>query len=147
MVTPGFHIITSDSGFNAIAYGFGSAESYGYNAGTNIKDLYQQIGVQTQYGIETTPSVCTGAPFKFKVSLPYVPDSMYWDFHAAAGMLPNNTNVFVDNTGNIAQDSATVVNGKTIHWYSLPLYYTFTAVGVYPITITTWVPNGECGAV
>ncbi|MEI7736866.1 MAG: IgGFc-binding protein, partial [Ferruginibacter sp.] len=34
-VTQGFHVIQSDSGFNAIAYGFGNAESYGYNAGTN----------------------------------------------------------------------------------------------------------------
>jgi len=145
-VSAGYHIIQSDSGFNAIAYGFGNAESYGYNAGTNIKDLYQQIGVRTQYGIETTPSVCTNSPFKFKVSLPYIPDSMYWDFHNAAGMLPNNTNVFVNNVGNITEDSTTVVNGKTIHWYSLPLLYTFTTVGVYPITITTYVPNGECGA-
>ncbi|MBK7433908.1 MAG: PKD domain-containing protein [Chitinophagaceae bacterium] len=141
------HIIQSDSGFNAIAYGFGSTESYGYNAGTNIKDLYQQIGVRTQYGIEATPSVCTNSPFKFKVSLPYIPDSMYWNFHNAAGMLPNNTNVFVNNTGNVAEDSFTVVNGRTIHWYSIPLFYNFTNLGVYPITITTWVPNGECGSV
>ena len=146
-VTQGFHVIQSDSGFNAIAYGFGNAESYGYNAGTNIKDLYQQIGVSSTYGIETTPSVCTNSPFKFKVSLPYIPDSMRWNFHNAAGMMPNNTNVFVDNTGNIAQDSATIVNGKTLHWYSVPLTYFFTAVGVFPITITTWVPNADCGSI
>ena len=50
-IAPGPHRIKSDSGFNAIAYGFGNAESYGYNAGTNIKDLYQQIGVSTTYGV------------------------------------------------------------------------------------------------
>ena len=33
------HNMTSDSGFNAIAYGLSSGESYGYNAGTAIKDL------------------------------------------------------------------------------------------------------------
>ncbi len=143
----GFHVIQSDSGFNAVAYGFGNAESYGYNAGTNIKDLYQQIGVQTQYGIETTPSVCTNSPFRFKVSLPYIPDSMHWDFHGAPGMLPNNNTVYVDNTGNIAEDSVTTVNGRNIHWYSIPIQYTFSTVGVYPITITTFVPNGECGSV
>ena len=137
--------LTADSGFSAIAYGFGQVESYGYNAGTNVKDLYQQIGVSTEYGIETTPSVCTNSPFRFKVSLPYIPDSMFWDFHNAAGMLPSNANVMVDNTGNIAEDSATVVNGKTIHWYSLPTLYSFTTIGVYPVTITTYVPNGDCG--
>ncbi|MEO7266171.1 MAG: PKD domain-containing protein [Ferruginibacter sp.] len=146
-VSQGFHVIQSDSGFNAIAYGFGNAESYGYNAGTNIKDLYQQIGVVTQYGIEPSPSVCTNSPFKFKVSLPYVPDSMFWNFHGIAGMFPNNNNVMVDNTGNIAEDSSTVVNGKVIHWYSLPTLYSFTTGGVYPITITTYVPNADCGSI
>ena len=146
-VTPGFHIIQSDSGFNAIAYGFGNAESYGFNAGTNIKDLYQQIGVSSQYGIETSPSVCTNSPFKFKVSLPYIPDSMYWNFHNAAGMMPNNTNVMVYNVPVNSEDSFTVVNGRTIHWYSLPTLYNFTTVGVYPITITTYVPNSDCGSV
>ena len=72
---------------------------------------------------------------------------MYWNFHNAASMFPNNTNVMVNNTGNIAEDSATVVNGKTIHWYSLPTQYSFSAVGVYPVTITTYVPNSECGSV
>ncbi|MBK6635055.1 MAG: IgGFc-binding protein [Chitinophagaceae bacterium] len=146
-VAPGFHIIQSDSGFNAIAYGFGGAESYGYNAGTNIKDLYQQIGVATQYGIESTPSVCTNSPFKFKVSLPYIPDSMHWNFNGAVGMLPNNNTVYIDNTGNVAEDSTTVINGRTIHWYSIPTLYTFTTVGVYPITITVFVPNNDCGSV
>ena len=146
-VTAGFHVIQSDSGFNAIAYGFGGAESYGYNAGTNIKDLYQQIGVQTTYGIETTPSVCTNSPFKFKVSLPYIPDSMRWNFNGAVGMSPNNNTVYINNTGNVAEDSTTVVNGRTIHWYSIPIQYTFSIVGVYPITITAFVPNNDCGSV
>ncbi len=144
-VAVGIHSLRSDSGFNASAYGYGNVESYGYNAGCNIKDLYQQIGVSTQYGIETTPSVCTNAPFRFKVSLPYIPDSMYWDFQNASGMLPNNTNVMVNTP---VADSITVVNTRTIYWYSLPTYYNFTAVGTYPITITTYAPNTEgCGTV
>ncbi len=146
-VSVGTHTLQSDSGFNASAYGYGAVESYGYNAGTNIRDLYQQIGVTSQWGIETTPSVCTNSPFRFKVSLPYIPDSMYWDFHNASGMLPNNTNIMVNNVGNVTEDSSTVVNGKVIHWYSLPTYYTLTAMGVFPITITTYIPNADCGAV
>jgi hypothetical protein len=38
-LTAGSHTIVSDSGFNAIAYGYGSAESYGYNAGISRMDL------------------------------------------------------------------------------------------------------------
>jgi len=144
-LTQGTHTIRSDSGFNASAYGYGSFESYGYNAGTNIKDLYQQIGVSTQYGIETTPSVCTNSPFRFKVSLPYMPDSMYWDFHNAANMQPNNTNVMVNTP---VPDSITTINTRTIYWFSLPTYYNMTAVGTYPVTITTYAPNTEgCGTV
>ena len=137
--------LTADSGFSAIAYGFGNVESYGYNAGTNIKDLYQQIGVVNQYGTETTPSVCSNSPFKFKVSLPYIPDSLRWDFNNANGMMPNNNPVFINNAGNISKDSTTVVNGKTIYWYSLPTLYNFTTAGIYPVKITTYVPNNDCG--
>ena len=34
------HTLLCDSGFNALAYGYGNAETYGYSAGTYIKDLY-----------------------------------------------------------------------------------------------------------
>ena len=47
--------------------------------------------------------------------------------------------------GPAGPDSTTVVNGKTIYWYSLPTLYSFSTVGVYPVTITTFFPNGECG--
>lgn len=135
--------LTADSGFNAITYGMGDAESYGYSAGTNVKDLYQQIGVYSQYGIETTPSVCTGSPFKFKISLPYRPDSIYWDLtpeHPGAWILP------VAPADTLAYDSTTFINGKQVYWYSLPTYYTYNAIGTYPITITTYTANSEgCG--
>ena len=148
-VVPGAHIIRSDSGFNAIAYGFGNAESYGYNAGTNIKDLYQQILVQTQYGIEQTPSVCTGAPFRFKVSLPYCADSIQWNLSQLPGppAAPPTQIYSTCVPGVGGPDSTTVVGGKTIYWYSLPTLYNFAVVGTYPVTITAYNsanPDG-CG--
>jgi len=145
--------LTADSGFNAITYGMGDAESYGYSAGTNVRDLYQQIGIVSQWGIESTPSSCTGSPFKFKISLPYQPDSLYWDLSACTNYTP---------VGNIMQvppvpgpgpnplpaDSTTIVNGKTIYWYSLPQVYTFNTVGTYPISITAYKSNVDgCGNV
>ncbi len=142
-VTSGQHTIESDSGFNAIAYGFGSAESYGYNAGTNVKDLYQQVGVESQYGIEASPSVCTGSPFQFKISLPYKPDSMYWDFHGF-----QSPNVMVNSPNPLTYDSITVINGKTVYWYSLPTFYMYPNVGIFPVSITTYLANAEgCGNV
>ncbi len=127
--------LAADSGFSAIAYGFGDAESYGYNAGTNVKDLYQQIGISSQYGIETTPSTCVNSPFKFKVSLPYQPDSIYWD------LTPVYPGVWVLPATALAPlpvDSIRVVNGKNIYWYSLPTQYTYTTSGTYPIKIKTF---------
>lgn len=127
--------LAADSGFSAIAYGFGDAESYGYNAGTNVKDLYQQISVFSQYGIETTPSVCVGSPFKFKISLPYQPDSIYWDLapvHPGYWLLPPAVGL------PLTVDSIRVVNGKNIYWYSTPNFYNYPTVGTFPIKIKTY---------
>ena len=54
-----YHSLKSDSGFNAIAYGYANAETYAYSAGTNVKDMYQQVIIQPEYGIETSPTVCS----------------------------------------------------------------------------------------
>jgi len=137
--------LAAGEGFSAIAYGFGNVESYGYNAGTNVKDPFQQIGVSSQYGIETSPSVCTGSPFKFKISLPYRPDSMRWDFHGYPTASPYPP-VMVNSPQPLPFDSTTVVNGKTIYWYSLPAFYTYSPIGTYPVSITTYSSNSEgCG--
>lgn len=141
--------LVADSGFNAIAYGFGNVESYGYSAGTNVKDLYQQIQVNTQYGIEQTPTVCSNSPFKFKVSLPYCADSIDWDLSNLPGPPIPSTPRFTYSTctpGPGGPDSTTVVNGKTLYWYSIPTFYTFSTVGTYPVTITVYAPNIDgCG--
>ncbi|RYF88981.1 MAG: hypothetical protein EOO03_07105, partial [Chitinophagaceae bacterium] len=138
--------IQSDSGFNAIAYGFGAAESYGYNAGTNIRDLFQRVGVSSLYGIETSPSVCTGSQFKFKVSLPYLADSIRWNLSGLPGSPANVLMDYSDPPVPADADSSTVVNGKTIYWYSLPTPYTFGTVGTFPVTISVYAPNSEgCG--
>jgi gliding motility-associated-like protein len=147
----GSYRLKADSGFNSIAYGFSSNfESYAYSAGTNVKDLYQQIGVSTQYGIETTPSVCTGSPFKFKVSLPYCVDSLRWDLSALPGPpVPLiDTIIYTACTvGFGGPDSTTIVNDKTLYWYSLPATYSFGTVGVYPVGITAYSLTGvsACG--
>ena len=146
--------LKADSGFNAITYGMGDAESYAYSAGTNVKDLFQQISVSTQYGIETSPSVCTNSPFKFRISLPYQPLQLIWDLSGLpATTNPNNANVTQDPSPtcpttitNVCYDSTTFVNGKQIWWYSLPLYYSIPTIGSYPIVLTAATANSDgCG--
>jgi gliding motility-associated-like protein len=138
--------IESDSGFNAIAYGFGNAESYGYNAGTNVRDLYQKVGVTSQYSIEPAPSVCTGSPFKFKISLPYLADSIRWNLSALPGAPANVVKNYSIPAVPSDADSSTVVNGKTIYWYSIPTFYNFNTIGIYPVSIVVYAANAEgCG--
>lgn len=134
--------LTADSGFNAIAYGWGTNESYAYSAGTNVKDLYTQVGINTPFGTATSPSVCIGSPSIFKISLPYKPDSMYWDFHGF-----QTPNVLINSPSPVPFDSTTFINGKQLWWYSLPSTYFYNTVGSFPVTLTTFSPNSDgCGS-
>ena len=104
------HRITCDSGFLAIAYGYGNVESYGYNAGTNVRDLYQFVSVQNQYATVNFPAACKSSPFYFSMTFPYQPTQITWDF---AGLFPN---VSVNNP---VYDSTWIVNGKQLYLYRL----------------------------
>jgi gliding motility-associated-like protein len=64
-VNNGNHRLTSDVGFNAIAYGFGTVESYGYAAGANIKDRKVYIDLTNQ-DFEYAGGLCFGEMAKFK---------------------------------------------------------------------------------
>lgn len=144
------HSLKSDSGFNAIAYGYASNETYAYSAGTNVKDLYQQVTIQTEYGIETSPSVCSNAPFRFKISFPYCVDSISWDLTGLPG--PPNPDIVVEHyttcvPGPGGPDSIRFVNGLPIYWYSLPTLYAFPTIGTFPVSITAYTPNASgCGS-
>jgi gliding motility-associated-like protein len=145
------HSLKSDSGFNAIAYGYATNETYAYSAGTNVKDLYQQVLIQPEYGIETSPTVCVNAPFRFKISFPYCVDSLRWDLSAIPGA-PNPA-IVTEHYTVCAEglpggpDSVRLVNGVRIYWYSLPSIYAFPTIGTYPVYITAYTPNASgCGA-
>jgi len=142
--TPGVYSIQSDTGFNAIAYGFGTTESYGYNAGTNIKDLTKQIGFSFPEAMEVSNYGCHNTPFQFKVAFPatLAITAMTWNFNGTP-MTPNNSNVVVNSP---VIDSTTLVNGKLLNWYSLPTQYTITNPGNYTILIKIQVATPDaCG--
>ena len=113
--------LTSDSGFNAFCYGFGNVESYMYSAGTNVKDLYQQLFVNNEYAIEKNPITCKGSPFKATITLPYKPLSLKWKVQ--------NYDDFVDN-GPKPIDS-TLINGKQIYKYILDTNIIYNTVGTF----------------
>ncbi|HEX5651900.1 MAG TPA: PKD domain-containing protein, partial [Chitinophagaceae bacterium] len=142
-LSQGQHIIESDSGFNAIAYGYAQAESYGYNAGTNVKDLFQFISVRNQYATVNFPATCKGSPFYFSMTFPYEPTQIQWVFGAAL-----NTMGIADVTlNNPVFDSSWTVSGKQLYRYKLPTPYTISNSGTYPIRVnaTNPTPDGCSG--
>jgi gliding motility-associated-like protein len=142
------HALYSDSGFNAIAYGFGLAESYGYNAGTNIVDLNPPIAIKNEFassGISYS-ATCTNAPFRVKVTIPYIATKLNVDF----GTNPNltGTNPFLYKptlTPTLVPDSSYTSNGKTFYVYEIPNQYKFTKTGTFPVKIvaTSVVPQSD----
>ncbi|HEX4875787.1 MAG TPA: PKD domain-containing protein, partial [Chitinophagaceae bacterium] len=143
-VSAGQHIIQSDSGFNAIAYGYGNAESYGYNAGTNIKDIFQFISLQNQYATVNFPATCKNTPFYFSMTFPYQPTQIQWIFGAALNAM-GIADVTINNP---VYTSTIVVAGRTLYVYQLPTPYNITASGTYPIRVTATNPTPDgCGGV
>jgi len=137
------HTISSDSGFNAICYGVGNVESYGYSAGTNVKDLLTFITPINPLSISTNVTACTGTPFYFSVTLPKHPDSLtslIWDYHGFFGTHNDTLNAPL-----IADD--TYLIGSTQVWrYKLNHTHSYSPAGVYPITITAGTVTSEgCG--
>ncbi len=133
-VSQGQHTLRADSGFNAIAYGFGGFESYGYSAGTNLKDLYQFVSISNDYGTVDFPAGCKGTPFKFSMTFPYQPTSIKWEFNG----------LFTDTTITAPVfDSIWVVSGRTLYRYKLNKNYTINTLGTYPITIVANNPTPD----
>lgn len=147
-VTSGSHNLYSDTGFNAIAYGFGLAESYGYNAGTNVKDFSPKVVFQTPYSRFDSSITCINTPTQFSIPLNYEPASIQWDFSAAPNISPSGG---IGPLSSFTADSMKVVNGQTLRYYSPGKTFTFlqgnTAAvrDTVKLYTTTSTPDG-CGS-
>ena len=131
------HNLKADTGFTCIVYGYGQYESYGYNAGTNVRDLYQFINIQNEYASINYPASCKGSPFFFSMVFPYQPTQIQWQFN---GLFPDVT------INNPVHDSSWVVNGRQLYRYKLPTSYSVNTVGIYPIKVVAQNPSPDgCG--
>jgi len=126
--------LSADSSFSAIAYGYGNVESYGYNAGTNVKDLFQFVSITNQYATVNFPSTCVNTPFLFSITLPYQATSLLWDFHGAFANVNNAAPV---------PDSSFVRDGRTLYVYKMPNTTSFSAVGTFPISVFATNPTSD----
>ncbi len=128
------HNIKADTTFSAIVYGYGNFESYGYNGGTNIKDLYQYVSIKNPLAVVNYPATCTLTPFVFSITFPYQPTSIGWKFFG----------LFSDTTvNNPIADSVWIVNGRTLYHYTLPKSFLVNAVGSYPVTVIAQNPTSD----
>ncbi|WP_276360655.1 PKD domain-containing protein [Daejeonella sp. H1SJ63] len=76
-VNAGTHNLQASEGFNAIAYGFGNAESYGYAAGANVKGLGVEIRkASTKKQVST---VCVKEELNLSVKLNSTTNRILWD--------------------------------------------------------------------
>jgi gliding motility-associated-like protein len=137
-VTSGAHNLVADTGFNAIAYGYGNAESYGYNAGTNVIDLYQFVTIKNNNASVNLPVTCKGSSFQLGLTLPYPATSIEWKFNSNPSITPNADVV----TTNVA-DSSYIKDNKTLYVYRLPGSYQTTAAGSFPIKAIVTSPSAD----
>jgi gliding motility-associated-like protein len=133
-LTPGQHTASSDSSFTAITYGLGQFESYGYNAGTKLRNLESDIQIKNIYGPALTTYTCPGTPFHPVFKTTYRPSSILWQLSAVTTGLTPNADVFLDNYP-IPTDSVIEFQRK-FYLYQLPGNYTFSATGTYTIPVT-----------
>lgn len=127
-------LVRCDSGFTAITYGLGGAESYGYNAGTFLKNLNAEGELYNKP--DTTNTVrsftCTGTPMEISALLPYQPTSMNWRLSTLGSVVTPNADVFVSNP----TAAGTVMIGNTTYYrYRLPGTYVFNTAGIYDLPI------------
>lgn len=127
-VTAASLTLTADDGFNAIAYGFGNAESYSYSAGTNLSsNNYLTVVDETRK--EESPNGCIGQIVDFKVNLPYEPDRIIWTLE---GGTPEPTTNLVPETK--------TVNGQTTYVYRYPVSKKYTQTGEYHLEVVAHIP-------
>ncbi len=139
--------LSADSSFIAIAYGYGTVESYGYNAGTNVKDFSKIASFKNIYATIDSAITCVNSLFQFSVPLSIQPTSLKWDFTSAPNIYPNNQ---ISQTSPVG-DSTVTVNGTLLYYFSDSTKYSFnhanTAVQRDTIKLytTTATPDG-CGS-
>lgn len=131
--------LTASEGFNAITYGMGDAESYGYSAGTNVKDFSQFVSVDNEFATVQSDIACKGDPYFLSVTFPYQPLQITWQFN---GLFPDIT------INNPVFDETSVENGRTLYKYKLNNSFITATPGTYPIKVLAQNPTPDgCGGI
>lgn len=132
------HIINANQGFNAIAYGFGLQESYGYAAGTNVKNLNEYIQFYNPATMVSSATGCVGISVEPQIILPYQTTSITWN-------LGNGNPPIVQLN---PQPKTTInKNGKTLYLYNLGSLMTYQTAGIFAVKVSVFDPTAtSCGS-
>jgi gliding motility-associated-like protein len=136
-LTAGTHTMNASVPFNAIAYGFGSTESYGYGAGVNLQDLSEFVALQNPQD-PTIPQTagCSNIAYDLEVTLPYQTTNITWKTDGVVTYTDINPTV----------KSTTVKDNKTLYVYDYPNTVNFAA-GTHAVIATVFDPVADvCGS-
>lgn len=132
----GTHTIKASEQFNAIAYGFGSVESYGYAAGTNLQDLTEYVQFQNPQNNNVQTSGCVGVDYKLQVTMPYPTTKITWQVDG----------VIKQSDTNPVPVSTKVVGTQTLYTYQYQGLMNFP-VGNHIVIAKVFNPVAdECGS-
>jgi len=134
-----YKLKTTTGGFNAIAYGYATSESYAYNAGTNVRNLNHYLTSANPLANNDNTPVCKGTPTQVSVTLPYIPTSLTFDFFNNPNITPN-ASVTVSNP---PVDSSYILNGTPLYVFHLSGLYTFNTTGLVPVHVSATNPLGD----
>lgn len=123
------HTLSADGGFSAIAYGYGTVESYGYLAGADVRNLFQNIEIINTATQLKTPDVCMGASSEFVLTLPYETNSLTWNIDGSKTILTNPVGVPV------------VIDGVTVYTYRYHQPMVFNAPGKHSLKVEVLNPS------
>jgi gliding motility-associated-like protein len=141
--------LKADSGFNAIAYGWGNFESYAYSAGTNVIDLLK-LPISENPDTDSTlrkPVGCVGKLATIYQTYAYKPTQLIWDFNVNPGQanpFPCTAASYTDNNPQV-YDSIQI-NGIWRFRYKNNVSCTINTPGVYSYTVKSLPPttSNEC---
>jgi gliding motility-associated-like protein len=123
------HALSADGGFSAIAYGYGRVESYGYLAGADVRNLFQNIEIINTATQLKTPDVCMGASSEFVLTLPYETNSLTWIIDGSRTILTNPVGVPV------------VIDGVRVYTYRYHQAMVFNTPRKYSLKVEVLNPN------
>ncbi|SDC29866.1 PKD domain-containing protein [Pedobacter soli] len=130
------HRLSAAGGFSAIAYGYGSVESYAYLAGANIQNFTFQP--QNEATGKNVTSGCLGEIIKLKINLPYQATRLDWDVHNGDGVITQNAPTSV---------ATFTDNGITYYTYFYPNDIKYDLPGDYQFKVTATKPAADdCGS-